>query len=133
MDMMIDFPGGLKVEAHYQGYSVLSDQTEKNGGEDSAPSPFVLFLSSIGTCAGFYVLRFCKQHDLPLEGVRVVQHITTNSSTRMVEEIELEIQVPPEFPEKYHAALVKSANLCKVKKHFTEPPSFKTYTRVVEG
>ena len=61
MEIIIDFPGGAKVDAHFSGFTVKTDQSPKGGGEGSAPSPFSLFLASIGTCAGIYVLGFCRQ------------------------------------------------------------------------
>ncbi|NMD32357.1 MAG: osmotically inducible protein OsmC, partial [Chloroflexi bacterium] len=51
--------------------------------------------------------------------------------TQMVDSIDLEIQVPPDFPEKYYDALVKSANQCKVKKTLENPPVFNVTTRQV--
>jgi len=50
----------------------------------------------------------------------------------MVGKIELEIQTPPSFPEKYLPSLVRAAELCAVKKHFERPPQFEIYTQVVE-
>jgi ribosomal protein S12 methylthiotransferase accessory factor len=118
MEMMIDFPGGSRVDAHFGPFSVATDQPP----EASAPSPFEVFLSSIGTCAGIYVLGFCRQRNLPTEGIRIVEKINHSQITGMVETIGLEIQVPPEFPEKYHDSLIRSAELCAVKKHLEKPP-----------
>ena len=73
------------------------------------PTPFAVFLASIGTCAGIYVLGFCQQRGLPTEGMHIVQRVHSNPFSGMVENIDLEIQVPPGFPEKYHDALIKSA------------------------
>jgi ribosomal protein S12 methylthiotransferase accessory factor len=93
--------------------------------------PFEIFLASIGTCAGIYVLGFCKQRNLPTEGIRIVQrnHAAANG---MVQKIDLEIQVPPAFPAQYYDALVRSAELCKVKKTLENPPSFEVTTVKVE-
>jgi len=48
----------------------------------------------------------------------------------MVETIGLEIQVPSEFPEKYLDSLIRSAELCAVKKHLEKPPRFDITTSV---
>lgn len=128
MEMLIDFPGGLKVDAHFRGHTVETDQPPM----DSAPMPFELFLASIGTCAGIYVLGFCKQRNLPTEGIRIIQRNHANPATGLMDTIELEIQVPPTFPEQYHAALIRSAELCKVKKTLEHPPTFEVKTVVTE-
>lgn len=133
MEMIIDFPGGARVDAHFGPYTVHTDQPPSGGGEGSAPTPFAVFLASIGTCAGIYVLGFCKQRGLPVEGIRLVQRLQSNPFTGMVTTVDLEIQVPPSFPEKYLPSLVRSAELCAVKKHFENPPQFAIHTEVVEG
>jgi putative redox protein len=128
MEMLITFPGGAKVDASFGLYTVHTDQPPHGGGEGSAPTPFATFLAALGTCAGFYVLGFCQQRSLPTEGIRLIQRAHSNPDTGMVEKVELEIQVPEDFPEKYRPALVRSAELCAVKKHLEHPPDFQVFT-----
>lgn len=132
MELIIDFPGGARVDAHFGPYTVKTDQPPTGGGTGSAPTPFAVFLSSIGTCAGIYVLGFCMQRGLPTEGIRIIQRVHSNPMNGMVDKVDLEIQVPPSFPEKYYDSLVRSAELCAVKKHLEHPPSFDVYTKVTE-
>lgn len=132
MEMIIDFPGGAKVDAHFGSYTVKTDQPPAGGGEGSAPAPFEIFLASIGTCAGIYVLGFCRQRGLPTEGIRIIERVHPDHTTGMVGKIDLEIQVPASFPEKYLPSLIRSAELCAVKKHLENPPKFDVGTKVVE-
>ena len=127
MEMIIDFPGGSRVDAHFGPFTVATDQPPTA----SAPTPFAVFLSSIGTCAGIYVLGFCHQRGLATDGIKIVQRINSNPMSGMVEKIDLEIQVPPGFPQKYYESLVRSAELCAVKKHLENPPKFEVTTKVV--
>jgi putative redox protein len=126
MDMIIDFPGGSRVDAHFGPFTVATDQPPSS----SAPTPFDIFLSSIGTCAGIYILGFCNKRGLPTEGIRILERFHTHPESGMVEKIDIEIQVPPTFPEKYYDSLVRSAELCKVKKQIAQPPIFNVYTKV---
>ena len=128
MEMIIDFPGGQKVDAHFGQFTIETDQPPSS----SAPTPFEVFLASIGTCAGIYVLGFCRQRNLPTEGIRIVQRNHPNKATGMMDKIDLEIQVPPTFPAQYYEALVRSAELCKVKKTLEHPPVFDVKTTVIE-
>jgi putative redox protein len=125
MEMEITFPGGARVDASFGGFTVGTDQPTQGGGTGSAPTPFATFLASIGTCAGIYVLGFCRQRGLPTEGIKIIQRMQTNPATGLVGKITLDIQLPPDFPEKYKASVVKSAELCAVKKHLEHPPVFK--------
>ncbi|KAF0106518.1 MAG: hypothetical protein FD146_2526 [Anaerolineaceae bacterium] len=127
MEMLIDFPGGLRVDAHFGPFTVHTDQPP----EASAPTPFATFLASLGACAGIYVLGFCRQRGLDAEGIRILQRIHTDPLTGMVDKVDLEIQVPSTFPAKYHEALIRSADLCAVKKHFENPPQFEITTKTV--
>jgi ribosomal protein S12 methylthiotransferase accessory factor len=75
------------------------------------------------------VLGFCQQRGLPTEGIRIIQRMHSNPFSGMVEKIDLEIQVPPTFPEKYRSSLIRSAELCAVKKHMENPPAFEVTTK----
>ncbi len=130
--MVIDFSGKKKVDAHFGALTLKTDQPLVAGGEGTAPAPFEVFLASIGTCAGIYVLGFCQQRGLATDGIRIIQRNYNNRMTGMVENIDLEIQVPPDFPQKYYEALVRSADQCKVKKHLENPPHFNVFTKVIE-
>jgi ribosomal protein S12 methylthiotransferase accessory factor len=129
MEMMIDFPGGDRVDAHFGPYTVMTDQPNASGKDGSAPTPFSLFLASIATCAGIYVLGFCRQRNLPTDGMKIIQRTHRNPQTGMVENMDLEIQTPAGFPEKYLPSLVRSAELCAVKKHLEKPPVFNVFTQ----
>jgi ribosomal protein S12 methylthiotransferase accessory factor len=130
-EMIIDFPGGARVDAHYGGFEIRTDQPAYAGGQGSAPAPFTLFLASLGTCAGIYVLGFCKQRGLPTEGIRIIQHMESDPATRMISKVELEIQLPTDFPEKYKEAVIRSAEQCAVKKHIENPPHMMVTTKVM--
>jgi ribosomal protein S12 methylthiotransferase accessory factor len=130
MEMLIDFPGGLRVDAHFGGLTVPTDQPSP-GGVQAAASPFDTFLSSIGTCAGIYVLGFCRSRQLSTQGIRIRQTMDGDPNTGMVTKITLDIEVPPDFPERYKQALIRAADQCKVKKHLEHPPMFDVKTVVV--
>lgn len=130
MEMIVTFPGGARVDAQFGPYTIRTDQPPQGGGQGSAPTPFATFLASIGTCAGIYVLGFCKQRGLPTDDIRIVQRLQVNPANGMVSKVLLDIQVPPSFPEKYHAALIRSAEQCAVKKHMETPPQFEVKTVV---
>jgi ribosomal protein S12 methylthiotransferase accessory factor len=129
MEILIDFPGGSRVDAHFGKFTVPTDQPPAS----SAPSPFEVFLSSIGTCAGIYVLGFCQQRGLPTEGIQIIQRTHSNPASGMIDEIDLDIIIPPAFPEKYRDSLIRSAELCKVKKHLEKPPKFNIATKVASS
>jgi putative redox protein len=130
MEMVIDFPGGKKVNATFGEHVVRTDQSARGGGEGSAPEPYVTFLASIGTCAGIYVLGFCQSRGISTDGVELRQRMHWDPVKGTLAKVDLEIVVPPEFPAKYHSALVRAANQCAVKKVLQSPPQFDVQTKV---
>ena len=132
MDMMITFPGNKKVDSAYKGFTVHTDQPVSEGGENTAPEPFDLFLASIGTCAGIYVSSFCRERRIDTTDLRLILGFHPNATTGMVERIDIQIKLPPGFPEKYKAAVIRTAEMCFVKKHLLTPPQFH-FTASIDG
>jgi putative redox protein len=130
MDIMIDLPGGARVDAHFGPYTVRTDQPAQGGGEGSAPTPFALFLASIGTCAGIYISSFCRQRGLPTDDIRILQHVESHPESGMVTKVVLDVQLPLNFPEKYRQAVIRTADQCAVKKHLMQPPAFEIVTSI---
>lgn len=122
MDLKVKFPGGLAVNAEYGPFEIATNQ------DGTAPPPFALFLASIGTCAGIYVLGFCQQRGLPTDGLEINQNMETDPMTRMIKKVTLDIHLPAGFPEKYKSAVIRSADQCAVKKHMLEAPEFEINT-----
>ena len=126
--MEITFDGGKVITAHSHGHEIRTDQPVADGGENSAPSPFELFLASIGTCAGIYVKSFCDNRQISIEGIKIIQSYEWNKETGLPLKISLDIKLPEGFPEKYKASLIHVADLCKVKKTMANPPLFEIIT-----
>lgn len=123
MDLTISFPGGKRVDAAFGSHVVRTDQPVSAGGEDTAPAPFDLFLASLATCAGIYVLGFCQARGIPTEGITLVQHHVTDPATKHLDAVQLEIHLPEGFPAKYRDSVVRAAEGCKVKKLLALPPA----------
>jgi putative redox protein len=133
MEIKVTFPGGVRVAAAVNGQTVMTDQPVSAGGAGTAPSPYELFLASLGTCAGYYVLSFCQQRQIATDEITIRQRMefeTLPDGKRKLVKVAMAILVPASFPEKYHNALVKSAEICAVKKVLQDPPEFEITTIV---
>ncbi len=126
--MEITFDGGKVITAHTHGHIIRTDQPLDNGGGNTAPAPYDLFLASIGTCAGIYIKGFCDNRNIPTEGIKIIQSYEWNQETGLPVNIRLDIKLPGGFPEKYKASLIHVADLCKVKKTIANPPKFEIIT-----
>ncbi len=122
MVLKVSFPGGKRVDASVGGHVIRTDQPVEEGGEGTAAAPFDLFLASLGTCAGIYVLGFCQARGISTEGLELVERVQIDPSTHLPTVIELEVKLPPGFPVKYRSAVKRAAEHCKVKSVLAAPP-----------
>jgi putative redox protein len=132
LELTVSLPGGKKVDAELNGYIIHTDQPVRAGGEGSAPAPFDLFLASIGTCAGIYIKGFCDSRGIPTDDIKIIQKMNYNPATHLIDGIDLDIQLPQDFPDKYKSAVINAAELCAVKKHLNNPPKFNIQTSVLD-
>lgn len=128
MEIRVRFSGGKRVDAHLDGRIVQTDQAPTHGGDGSAPEPFQLFLASLATCAGVYVLGFCQARSIPTDGIEITQAHDFDATGHLAA-VRLEISVPEDFPPKYVAALERVAAKCTVKRVLDNPPRFDVQAR----
>lgn len=123
-EITVTFPGNLKVEANIGEFVIPTDQPEKSGGDGSAPSPFVLFASSIATCAGYFALKFCRTRELDTTGMKLSMKYAWDKDQKRYPKMTVELTLPDGFPEKYRSAILRSMDQCVVKQHILNPPEF---------
>lgn len=117
MRMDIRLGDDESVEALFEGHRIATAQ------DGSKPAPFDLFLASLGTCAGYYVASFCRQRGIPTRGIRITQVSDRNEDTHMVGTVEIDVELPVDFPDRYREAVLRAAAQCTVKRHLAAPPA----------
>ncbi|OEU64820.1 MAG: osmotically inducible protein OsmC [Desulfovibrio sp. S3730MH75] len=119
----IEFGGGKKLKATGEDFVINTDQPIADD-EGSAPNPLDLFISSLATCAAHYARKFCEARELPINGLALTVEYDQHPETAMISKVQYQLTLPEGFPEKYKAALLRTIDLCTVKKHLLNPPSF---------
>ena len=128
MSMDISFPGGRKVNSDYKGFTIKTDQSKKDGGDGTAPTPSDLFFASLGACMGLYALDFFRKRKIDTGQLKISVELLTHEKTYMVEKMIFNIELGPEFPQKYTTALIRAMKLCYLNQHFEKPPQFEFVT-----
>lgn len=95
-------------------------------GSEETPSPFQLFLASLGSCAALNAAGYCENHELPTKGLRVIMDVERDPDTGLASLIKMKLVLPTDFPGNRRKALLKAAEACFVKRHLTTPPRFET-------
>jgi putative redox protein len=133
MEMKVYFPGNLRVDAEYKGFTIQTDQPVTGGGDGTAPAPFDLFIASLGTCAGIFMLSFMKQRGIDPQGSGLTLTTERDPASGMIAQISFDLHLPQGFPEKYEAAIVRAVDQCSVKRHVHNPPAFTVVTSRAAG
>lgn len=113
-----------KMEAHFDGYTVPSDQPLDNNGEASAPGPFDYFLASSALCAGYFVKAYCAGRNISTEGILITQDNTKDPINKYKHTFHIKVQVPEHFSKKDRDGILRSVQSCSVKKAILEVPDF---------
>jgi uncharacterized OsmC-like protein len=104
------------------GHEVFTDQHAPEGGTDKAMTPAELFIASLGTCIGVYAARFCKRHNLPTEGMKVLMDWTVVKDPVRIGSIKAELQYPHNIPETEKKGLLRMAEACFVHETILHKP-----------
>jgi ribosomal protein S12 methylthiotransferase accessory factor len=132
MDLTVTLPGNGRVDVAFGDFVIHTDRSREHGGAESAPQPFDTFLAAIGACAGAYVFAYCEARGIPSDGIRLHERCTFGENHRL-ERVEIEIALPPGFPDKYRAGVRIAAESCKIKKTLTSPPTFEVTTTATQA
>ncbi len=124
----INFPGNKKVDVKFDDFLVKTDQSKQDGGDETAPEPFAIFLASLGACAGIYAKSFCDTRNLDTETMRLDLSPSFKEGQSHMEKIEITLHVSQAFPEKYIKPIIKAMSGCAVKNQLH--PDIETLTQV---
>ncbi len=124
----VTFLEGVQINANVDGFDILTDQPETNGGSNAAPNPYYLFLAGLATCTGFFAQRFCREREISTEGLGLTLDMERDEATHTTTKIIMTLQLPEGFPEKYKKAILRAAEQCAVKKTLENPPEIEMLT-----
>ena len=123
------FPENKKVDVTFGQFTIQTDQSKKNGGEETAPEPFDIFIASLGACAGIYAKSFCDTRDIPTDHMHLTIDVRFKKGQSYLDQINITLHVGRQFPEKYEKPIIKTMNGCAVKNQLH--PDIKTVTKVM--
>lgn len=128
-ELKVVFGEKYKIDVEYKGFTVKTDQPVRDGGDGTAPAPFDFFLVSLASCAGFYALAFCRERQIPVEGLALTMTTERGEVSKMIDKITFTVDLPAGFPEKYRFAMIKAIDHCTVKALMMRPPQFEIVAR----
>ncbi len=128
MEIEISFPKNQQVSTKIGSFEILTDQAKKYGGDEEAPQPYHLFLASIATCGGYYLLKFCETRKIDYKKIKIKMIYLWENKESGNPVFEIKIELPQDFEDKYIAPLIKSIKQCAVERAIEAQPIFKVTT-----
>ena len=125
MEIQVLLKENQKLEAHFNGFKVLSDQPADNKGDNTAPSPFDYFLASTAMCAGYFIKAYCQPRGISTEGITVTQINNKDAENKYKQHIDIVVKVPETISEKDRIGIMRSIEGCSVKKAIQQIPEIK--------
>lgn len=125
----VTFPENKKIDIKFKNFLIKTDQSLKNGGEETAPEPFALFLASLASCAGIYAKVFCESRKIDTSEMKLFLEVFFKEKQKLIHRIELSLHVGQDFPEKYVKPVIKAMEGCAVKAQLH--PDIEAETKVV--
>lgn len=118
-EITVSFAGDSKnIHVSLDPFTIIAD-----GGDRTEPSPGALFIAGVAACTASTARGYCVNNELPLPtGMKAVVEI--DETSRLIDVVEMQLLVPPEFPPERLEALQKAAGKCTVKKWWQNPPEF---------
>jgi len=112
--IVVTHEGGLSFGARIRTHRIVTDQSMKAGGEDSAPSPLELIPAALGSCVALYVHQFCRSRELPSDCLRVEVTPRYASGPSRIAEMGIRVCLPGELPPHAVEMLERVVRSCPV-------------------
>jgi putative redox protein len=115
--------GDFRTEVTAGRHTLVADEPENVGGDDTGPSPYDLLLSALGTCTGMTLRMYADRKDWPLDEATVrlshekihaedCEHCDTTEGK--VDHIEREVELTGDLSPDQRERLLEIANKCPV-------------------
>jgi putative redox protein len=105
---------GLSFAARIRDHRLLTDQSTRAGGEDSAPSPTELISAALGSCIALYVHQFCVSRGLPHDGMRIEVTPRSVANPNRIAELSVAVVLPGELSSHTREMLERVVRSCPV-------------------
>jgi len=123
MEITVEHLGAVQFAIKARQHSMVSDQPAENGGFDEGMTPPELFLSSLGSCAGFYAAQYLKKKGLAVEGTIVRVFADKAKNPARLDNFRIEVDVPAAVDEEHRKGVEEAVQHCLIHNTLRHPPT----------
>jgi putative redox protein len=114
MEVHVTQTNALRFAIQARQHTVVSDQPEDNGGQDTGMTPPELLLASLGSCAAFYAAQYLKTRNLAQAGVEVTVTAEKLKQPARLGNFHVDVTAPVPLTEEQTQAMYRSVHQCLV-------------------
>lgn len=122
MEMKIAYKGQKKFTITNRGHQILVDQLLEEDGTDKGMTPPELFIASLATCMGTYIIKHCNNIGINSSGMLLSVNWEKASNPARIGNIRVDINLPKMEAGDDKKAIIKVAELCLVHNTIQNPP-----------
>ena len=115
-----DRAGRMKHTITVRQHSLVVDEPESNGGEDSGPTPHDLFDSSLGACKALTTLWYANRKQIPVEGIEVTVDRDDSEERKGLYRLKVMLELSGPLTDQQRQELLNVAMKCPVHRLMTQ-------------
>ncbi len=120
MEVLVKHESGFRFSAVCRGFTVTTGRGEDDNKERNGMWPAQLFEASVGMCIGGYVFKFCKEQNIPFEGMTVELSRRTETEPSRTTRIDAKIHLDAKLSPEQKQGVLQAADLCHITKSIRE-------------
>ncbi|MBU3633889.1 OsmC domain/YcaO domain-containing protein [Polynucleobacter sp. es-GGE-1] len=124
MEIKVNFLDKFRLEAKFDDFTVIADQSIRYKGDGSAPGPFDYFLASSALCAAYFVKLYCDTRKISTENIRLSQNNIVDPENRYQQIFRIQVELPEDISANDRQGILRSIERCTVKRVVQAGPEF---------
>jgi uncharacterized OsmC-like protein len=123
----VSYKSNLQFKASARGHDILGDQPLENGGDNQGMTPSEWLLASIGSCVGFYALKYFQTRGLDATGLNIdVSAEKTTETPARLDNFTIHLSLPIALDAHHQKGLEAAVKSCLIHNTLTHSPKIVT-------
>jgi uncharacterized OsmC-like protein len=114
MEVKVTHLDHFKFAIQSRSHTILCDQPQDNGGDDTGMTPPELLLASLGSCAEFYAVQYLRTRSLNESGVEVTVTAEKLKQPARLGNFCIRVSCPFELTKEQTEGLTRSVHHCLI-------------------
>lgn len=133
MQVHVTRTGAVRFTIRARSHTIVSDQSQENGGADTGMTPSELLLASLGSCAAFYAVQYLKSRNLADSGVEVSVTAEKLKQPARLGDFRIDVVCPVVLTPDQEQGLLRSVHQCLIHNTLLSPPQIAISLSVAQG